>query len=49
VFFRVEIILREFSVDALFTAMLQAMIADITAIPFLGNKPFLSGFLRWPG
>ena len=31
VFFGVEIILREFSVDALFTVMLAAMIADITA------------------
>ena len=44
VFFGVEIILREFSIDALFTVMLAAMIADITAIPFLGDKPFLSGF-----
>ena len=44
VFFGVEIILREFSVDALFTVMLSAMIADITAVPFLGSKPFLSGF-----
>ena len=44
VFFGVEIILREFSVDALFTVMLAAMIADITAIPFLGDNPFLSGF-----
>jgi chloride channel protein, CIC family len=44
VFFGVEIILREFSVDALFTVMLSAMIADSTAIPFLGGKPFLSGF-----
>jgi chloride channel protein, CIC family len=44
VFFGVEIILREFAVDALFTVMLSAMIADITAIPFLGSKPFLSGF-----
>ena len=44
VFFGVEIIVREFSVDALFTVMLAAMIADITAIPFLGDKPFLSGF-----
>jgi CIC family chloride channel protein len=44
VFFGVEIIMREFSVDALFTVMLSAMIADITAIPFLGDKPFLSGF-----
>ena len=38
VFFGVEIILREFSVDALFTVMLAAMIADITAIPFLGEQ-----------
>jgi CIC family chloride channel protein len=44
VFFGVEIILCEFSIDALFTVMLAAMIADITAIPFLGDKPFLSGF-----
>jgi chloride channel protein, CIC family len=44
VFFGVEIILREFSIDALFTVMLAAMIAEITAIPFLGDKPFLSGF-----
>ncbi|MGH3399729.1 MAG: chloride channel protein, partial [Streptosporangiaceae bacterium] len=44
VFFGVEIILREFSVDALFTVMLSAMIADITAVPFLGDRPFLSGF-----
>lgn len=44
VFFGVEIILREFSIDALFTVMLSAMIADITAEPFLGSKPFLSGF-----
>jgi CIC family chloride channel protein len=44
VFFGVEIILREFSVDALFTVMLAAMIADVTAIPFLGSAPFLSGF-----
>jgi chloride channel protein, CIC family len=44
VFFGVEIILREFSIDALFTVLLAAMIADVTAIPFLGNRPFLSGF-----
>jgi chloride channel protein, CIC family len=44
VFFGAEIILREFSIDALVTVMLAAMIADITAIPFLGDKPFLSGF-----
>jgi CIC family chloride channel protein len=44
VFFGVEIILREFSVDAMFTVMLSAMIADAVAIPILGNKPFLQGF-----
>ena len=44
VFFGVEIILREFAVDALFTVMLSAMVADAVAIPFLGDKPFLSGF-----
>ena len=44
VFFGVEIILREFSIDSLFTVMLSAMIADAVAIPFLGSKPFLSQF-----
>lgn len=44
VFFGVEIILRELSVDALFTVMLAAMLADVVAIPFLGDRPFLSGF-----
>jgi CIC family chloride channel protein len=44
VFFGVEIILREFSVDAMFTVMLSAMIADAVAIPFLGDKPFLASF-----
>jgi CIC family chloride channel protein len=44
VFFGVEIILREFAVDAATTVMLSAMIADVIAIPFLGDKPFLSGF-----
>jgi chloride channel protein, CIC family len=44
VFFGVEIILREFSIDSLFTVMLSAMIADAVAIPFLGDRPFLSQF-----
>jgi CIC family chloride channel protein len=44
VFFGVEIILREFAADAMFTVILSAMIADAVAIPFLGDKPFLSGF-----
>jgi CIC family chloride channel protein len=43
VFFGVEIILRELSVDALFTVMLSAMLADVVAIPFLGARPFLDG------
>ena len=44
VFFGVEIILREFAADALFSVLLSAMIADVFAIPFLGDRPFLSGF-----
>ena len=44
VFFGVEIILREFSIDSLFTVMLSSMLADAVAIPFLGNRPFLSRF-----
>jgi chloride channel protein, CIC family len=44
VFFGVEIILREFSIEATFTVMLSAMLADVVAIPFLGNHPFLTGF-----
>ena len=44
VFFGVELILQEFSVDALFTVTLSAMLADVTARPFLGSGLFLSGF-----
>jgi CIC family chloride channel protein len=44
VFFGVEIILREFAVDALFTVMLSSMVADVAALQFLPDKPFLSGF-----
>jgi CIC family chloride channel protein len=43
-FFGVELILRDLSVDGLFTLMLSAMLADVTAQPFLGSGPFLSGF-----
>jgi hypothetical protein len=43
VFFGVEIILREFSIDALFTVMVSAMLADVVAIGFLGGRPFLAG------
>jgi CIC family chloride channel protein len=44
VFFAVEIILREFSVEAMFAVMLSAMVADAVAIPFLGDHAFLTGF-----
>ncbi len=43
VFFGVEIILRELSVEAVFTVMLSAMVADLVSRQFLGAAPFLSG------
>ena len=43
VFFGVEIILRELSVEAVFTVMLSAMIANLVSRQFLGSAPFLSG------
>ena len=43
VFFGVEIILREFSIEAIFTVMPSAMIADLVSRQFLGSAPFLSG------
>jgi CIC family chloride channel protein len=43
VFFGVEIILREFSVEAIFTVMLSALAADLLGRQFLGSAPFLSG------
>ncbi len=43
VFFGVEIILRAFSVEAVFTVMLSAMVADLVSRQFLGSAPFLSG------
>ena len=43
VFFGVEIILREFSTEAIFTVMLSAMIADLIGRQFAGTAPFLSG------
>ena len=54
VLFGVEIILRELSIDALFAVMASAVLADVVAIPFLGDRPFLAGFppgiaLRHPG
>ena len=44
VFFGVEIILREFSIEAIFTVMLSAVAADLVSRQFLGSAPFLSGF-----
>ena len=44
VFFGVEIILRAFSVEAVFPVMLAAMLADAVAEPILGTGRFLSGF-----
>jgi CIC family chloride channel protein len=44
VFFGVEIILRAFSVEAIFTVMLAAMVADVIGQQFDGSTPFLSGF-----
>jgi CIC family chloride channel protein len=44
IFFGVEIILREFSVEAIFAVMLSAVAADLVAEQFLGAKPFLAAF-----
>jgi CIC family chloride channel protein len=41
-FFGVELILREFSVEAIFTVMLSSMIADVISQAFLGNAPFFA-------
>ncbi len=42
VFFAVELILRELSVEAVFTIMLSAMVADVIARVFFGAAPFLT-------
>ena len=44
VFFGLELILREFSVEALFPVMLSAMVADVVGQAILGDGRFLSGF-----
>ncbi len=44
VFFGVEIILRAFSIEAIFTVMLSAMLADVISQAFLGSAPFFAGF-----
>ncbi|MEB3980301.1 chloride channel protein [Mycobacterium sp. 663a-19] len=42
VFFAIELILRELSVEAIFTIMLSAMVADVIARVFFGSAPFLT-------
>jgi CIC family chloride channel protein len=42
VFFGVELILRELSVEAVFTVMLSAMIANVIGRAFFGAAPFFS-------
>ena len=43
VFFGVELILREFSIEAIFTVMLSAMVADVVAQAFFGPGRFFTG------
>ena len=43
VFFGAELILRDFSVEAIFPVMLSAMVADVISRAFLGAAPFFSG------
>ncbi len=42
VFFGVELILRELSVEAIFTIMLSAMLADVISRVFFGSAPFFT-------
>jgi CIC family chloride channel protein len=42
VFFGVELILREFSIEAVFTVMLSSMVADVISQLFFGNAPFFT-------
>jgi CIC family chloride channel protein len=42
VFFAMELILREFSVEAIFTVMLSSMVADVVSQAFLGSAPFFT-------
>jgi CIC family chloride channel protein len=44
VFFGIELILREFSIEAIFTVMLASMVADVISQLFVGSGPFLAGF-----
>ncbi|HJP80265.1 MAG TPA: chloride channel protein [Pseudonocardiaceae bacterium] len=42
VFFGVELILREFSIEAIFTVMLSSMVADVISQLFFGSAPFFT-------
>jgi CIC family chloride channel protein len=42
VFFGVELILREFSIEAIFTVMLSSMLANVIGQAFLGKAPFFA-------
>jgi CIC family chloride channel protein len=42
VFFAIELILREFSIEAIFTVMLSAMLANVVGRAFFGSAPFFS-------
>lgn len=42
-FFGFEIVLREFSLDALFATVLSAVTADLVSRAFFGSAPFFSG------
>jgi CIC family chloride channel protein len=42
VFFAVELILREFSVEAIFTVMLSSMLANVISRAFFGSAPFFT-------
>jgi len=43
-FFGFEIVLREFSTDALFATIMSAVAADLVSRAFFGSAPFFSGF-----
>lgn len=42
VFFGMELILREFSVEAVFTVMLSSMVANVISQAFFGSAPFFT-------
>jgi CIC family chloride channel protein len=42
VFFGIELILREFAIEAIFTVMLSSMVADVVSQLFFGNAPFFT-------